>query len=137
MSTYFPSGNHKLSNFSFWEYCYTIFGTQYVTLLKTKGCFVDDRETRKDVFSVLNLTIICIKPFTCSNNLFSLLFKMKYYFPTCSLNASLTAFKTWQHWLTQQAFMSDIPSQKHPSPISLWQNILTVILFLYTFESSD
>ena len=38
--------------------------------------------------------------------------------------------------LTQQAFMSDILSQIHPSPITLWRAILIFMLFLDTFKSS-
>ena len=85
-----------------------------------------DRNVHK-TFSALNLTIICIKPFTSNNTTFSsILLKcwMKHYFSIkhCLLNTSSlfrTAFKTWLNtdWLTQQAFISDIPSsQMHSSP---------------------
>ena len=99
------------------------FRNQYFMSLKR---MFGDRNVHK-TFSALNLTIICIKPFTSNNTTFSsILLKcwMKHYFSIkhCLLNTSSlfwTAFKTWLNtdWLTQQAFISDIPSsQMHSSP---------------------
>ena len=68
-------------------------------------------------FSALNLTVICIKIFTCKNvTLINL-----YY-----------AFKTWWNTdsLTHQVLASHISSQMHPAPINLWRVILIFILFL-------
>ena len=74
MPIYFPSGKYKLSIRSFLEYCYTIFGVQYLVCAPQKGMFVfDDRNVLK-YFSVLSFTIICIKPFTSKNNIFSVSF---------------------------------------------------------------
>ena len=75
-----------------------------------------DTNTHK-TFSALNLTVICIKIFTCKNiTLINL-----YY-----------AFKTWWNTdsLTHQVLASHISSQMHPSPINLWRVILIFILFL-------
>ena len=45
-----------------------------------------------------------------------------------------TALKTWLNndWLTQQAFMSDVPSQMHPFSINLWRVILIFMWFLFS-----
>ena len=63
-------------------------------------------------------------------------FYMKYYFSTVSLNTTtikweqlhLKLDRTLTDWLTQQAFMGDIPSQIHPFPITLWRVILIFML---------
>ena len=63
--------------------------------------------------------------FHLCNNLKS--FSMRYYFSVklFLLNTPSLAFKVWwiTDWLSQRAFISDIPSQMHPSPITLWQVI--------------
>ena len=50
--------------------------------------------------------------------------------------SSLTAFKTrWNiDWLTQQAFISDIPSQVHPSHKTRWKVILIFVMLYFQLE---
>ena len=81
-------------------------------LCLSKGHLVHDTDVHK-IYSTLNLTIICIKPF---------ILKV----------LSLDAFKTWWNsdGLSYQAFINDIPSQMHPSPITLWWFILLFVLFV-------
>ena len=38
--------------------------------------------------------------------------------------------------MTQQAFMSDIPSQMNPSPVTVWRFTLIFMLFVFTFKSN-
>ena len=65
------------------------------------------------IFSALTLTIIYIKPFTYNNTTFFLL--IKHTIIDCIKNL----IKHWLTELTHQAFISKIPSQMHPSPITL------------------
>ena len=73
MAIYFSSGKYELSICSFLEYCYhTIISVQH-TLCPSKWCLVHDWNVHM-IFSALNLTIICIKPFTLNNTTFSVSF---------------------------------------------------------------
>ena len=67
---------------------------------------------------------------------------MKYHFSIklFLLNTPLLAFKTW--WITDwstdaaktHAFISNIPSQMHLSPMTLWQVILIFMLFVLSTQ---
>ena len=90
------------------------------------------------MFSDLNLSIIYIKPFTSNNTIVFVSFLIPEWNITSPLNKylllntlSLTVFKIHTDWLTQQAFISNIPSQMHPSPTTLW-----VVLIFMLSEAS-
>ena len=60
-------------------------------------------------------------------------FSIKHFFKK---TPSLAALKTWKNtdwltdWLTQQAFINDIPSQMHSSPRTLWWIVLILLFVL-------
>ena len=62
---YCLSGKYKLFIPSFLEYCYTIDFVQGISR-HSKECVAHDRND-DNFFLALNLTIICIKIFTCNN----------------------------------------------------------------------
>ena len=138
MSIYYLSGKYKLAILSFLEYCYRIFGTQYFVRAPpdSKGCLylVDDKNVHNIFFQswtwqLSSLSLVMTQSFQSP-------FYMKYYFSTVSLNTTtikweqlhLKLDRTLTDWLTQQAFMGDIPSQIHPFPITLWRVILIFML---------
>ena len=122
--------------FLFKVYCYTITFVHNI-FRPSKGCLVYD--TMSTIFSVLNLTIIFIKAFTCYNTTF-ILFQWNYIFiKLFLLNTPSLAWWITNWWITNwltgtasiHAFIGDIPSQMHPSAITLWQVIL---IFMFTFN---
>ena len=106
----------SLSVFKWPQYCFCA----YIFCVLLNGYLVHGRNLRK-TFSILNLTIICIKSFTCNNTTFSVFFlnELSFFHKTYSFKHN-----HWQHlklvkalidWMTQQAFISDIPAQMHLS----------------------
>ena len=69
IQVYYPSVKYELLIRFFLDYCYTIIFVKNI-LCPSKGCLVHDTNKHK-IMSVLNLTIICIKPFTCNSTNFS------------------------------------------------------------------
>ena len=84
----------------FFKYCFTIVFVHISCSLK--GCLLHDRNVH-DIFSALNLAVVCIKPFTCNSTTFS---------------------------LTQHAILSYIPYQMHSPSVTLWWVILIFMLFV-------
>ena len=91
---------YNLSIWSFFKYCFTVVFVHISCSLK--GCLLHDRNVH-DIFSALNLAVVCIKHFTCNSTTFS---------------------------LTQHAILSYIPSQMHSPSVTLWWVILIFMLFV-------
>ena len=87
-----------------------------------------------EIFSALNLTIIFIKPFPCIITQPSPFFnEILFLHSTFSFEHTMM-----DHCLTGtaeiHASISDIPSQIHPSPITLWQVIISFMLFVLSAQ---
>ena len=96
----------------------------------------DDRNMHK-YFTVLNFAIICIKPFICNNTIFSVSFLNEILLLHVFLNTTITDLylkldRILTDWLCK--YSCDIPSQMHPSPITLWRIIL-IFKLLYIATS--
>ena len=76
-----PSGNYKLLIGFYFEYCYAVFSAHCFVPLKRVFNFCLLIETYPNIFSLPNLTIICIKPFTYNPTIFQFPFWTKCCFP--------------------------------------------------------
>ena len=100
MPIYFASKKYKLSIHSFLEYCYTIVLVHDILCPSNESLVHDSTTNMHKIFSALNLTIICIRPFTCNNTIFSVSFLNEIFLRTplriffYLSTPSLTAFKT-------------------------------------------
>ena len=116
-------------------------------LIKMFGAWNPRRDTNlHKIFSALNLAIIFIKPFTCIiMPLLSFFNKILFVHLTFSfkhVHHYWHLLKTWCITMTDwtddtastHAFISDIPSQMHPSPIIMWQVILIFMLFVLSAQ---
>ena len=125
MSFYYPSGKYKLAIHSFF------FVHDIVLLKRMFGAWYNVDK----IFSALNLTIIFIKPSLSLEVTQSSSFSNEIYFSIkLFLLKTLTIIDWWVNdWLTQQTFISDISSQIHPSPITLYVASHFILIFMFTF----
>ena len=125
----------------FSEYCYTILDVQWQYFVPlSKGWLRDDRNVH-NFFSVLNLTIIRIKPFTCNNTIFSVSFLNEILFPYLNILSKHTILglhlkqntDLTEHWLTDQASIHNWYSFPNASIFhnSVWRVILILCDFYF------
>ena len=107
MPIYFSLEKYKLSFKFIQSFFRKYFATKYLvpnTLCPSKGYLVDDRNVHIYIFSVLNLTIICIKLFTCNNTILSFSFLNETLFlQTHHHCLHLNLHRTLTDWLTDSA----------------------------------
>ena len=133
MLIYFPSGKYKLSIRSFLEYRHIIFDVQYF-MCALKRMFVSDDGNMQKYFSVLNFTIICIKPFTC-NKLVSFLNEILFlhvFLNTVIIDQHLKNLipRTLTSWLYKHSWVIFFPKCIHLLQLC-GENFNFMLLYIY------